>query len=144
MYSLNCLHKRIVCEYAPPRLFLRDRRAQRKTPQPWQQSVLLLPPQTPSSTSECPLPPVTTSWQVPLGTALDPFDTLAIKMPFKSRELIHYCKCTSLDPQKFKNGPDWIALVFEAERDSAITPITQNKLSPMYVLCLESTRMSFG
>ncbi|KAH6971094.1 hypothetical protein BKA56DRAFT_496098 [Ilyonectria sp. MPI-CAGE-AT-0026] len=74
----RCISAGRLCEFSSLSLPLRDRRA------------LALPcEQQPWVTQSAQLQVV---WNGPLATKLaDPFDSFAISMPFKSRELLHYC-----------------------------------------------------
>ncbi|KAL4866474.1 hypothetical protein BDV12DRAFT_172856 [Aspergillus spectabilis] len=76
----RCLATRRSCNYAPTVVPLRDRRMlQGNALLPGQQAPWALM-NTPSMTGR----------ELAASTAMDPFDTLPMKMPFKSHELYHY------------------------------------------------------
>ncbi|KAL2820271.1 hypothetical protein BJX63DRAFT_380349 [Aspergillus granulosus] len=77
----QCLASNRPCNYPLMVIPLRDRRMlQRNALPPGQQAPWALMNSTPGLTGR----------KVVGSTAMDPFDTLPVKMPFKSRELYHY------------------------------------------------------
>ncbi|KAH8680498.1 hypothetical protein BX600DRAFT_5 [Xylariales sp. PMI_506] len=86
----NCLRIQAPCEYPALDLPLRERRQQTNKGLPGE-----LAPWSSTSLIQASLDVKTASvaciWQqAQLGEELDPFDCLPIKMPFKSKELLHY------------------------------------------------------
>ncbi|KAL2817714.1 hypothetical protein BDW59DRAFT_152516 [Aspergillus cavernicola] len=76
----TCLASKRSCNYSPTVIPLRDRRMlQRNALPPGQEAPWELM-NTPGMTGR----------KLAASTAMDPFDTLPVKMPFKSRELYHY------------------------------------------------------
>ncbi|CAG9942499.1 unnamed protein product [Clonostachys rosea f. rosea IK726] len=97
----TCLAKKKTCSYSPARLPLRDRRAQAF---PGEQTPWALPISHPhqiylsakkepnSKKKKQPTEKETMirRWKLPRSDAVDPFNVLLIKMPFNSKELLHY------------------------------------------------------
>lgn len=98
--SVNCIKGSRSCSWPAANIPLRDRRAKKQPGEqaPWTiQSVLTSQSARSSSSSISPeinqkrMAP-SSSFKIALGDALDPFDAMHIKMPFKSKELLHYCE----------------------------------------------------
>lgn len=113
--SQNCRSSSRECHYVETSLPLRERRARERSPLPGTQDVWAV--DNSSSTprpSESPVPPHATpaamsaamskgqvvaansqgrlAWRVIKADPVNPFETMAIKMPFKSKQLFLYCK----------------------------------------------------
>lgn len=69
--SSNCVKLGRICKYLAPVIPLRERRRLDST-----------------------LPGEHIPWLI-AGDPVDPFDSLSIEMPYKSRELLHYCNCAT-------------------------------------------------
>ncbi|CAH0051140.1 unnamed protein product [Clonostachys solani] len=97
----TCIAKKKTCSYGPARPPLRDRRAQALPGQqtPWALQVSHQHQTFPSAKKESsgrrkkqPTEKETMirRWKLPRSDAVDPFNALPIKMPFNSKELLHY------------------------------------------------------
>lgn len=88
--SLNCAKKKLPCHYMP-KIPLRERRTKAR---PGQQMVWSV---TQSQAAAVITSPDETSLMTLLSDVMrpsgvfDPFDALPIKMPLRSKELLHYC-----------------------------------------------------
>jgi hypothetical protein len=104
-HSVNCTTGARDCEYPDVSLTLRDRRAKERALPGAQvvwsvnasdtspaSSIKTSSNDAGSARSRSPLSSSPTAQLVLNHQGLDPFDTLGIKMQFKSRELFHYCK----------------------------------------------------
>lgn len=63
--------------------------------EPWVTATIVGKDNAVAVTTRSRSPQVSLAWQVP-GSALDPFNSLPIEMPFKSKELFHYCESIEL------------------------------------------------
>lgn len=97
--STNCVSSNKSCNWGNTKIPLRDRRATKYPGEntPWVSNSSFTSQDMPSSSKS--VSPVVNQRGTPssplklrLGEALDPFDTMLIKMPFKSKELFHYCE----------------------------------------------------
>lgn len=88
--SGNCSRSRVqrVCKYTPT-IPLRDRRAVDKACQPWEQLVFMTVTHA-AKHSEAAF--LQGAMSVIMHGASDPFQYLGIEMPFKSKQLFHYCE----------------------------------------------------
>ncbi|VUC36575.1 unnamed protein product [Clonostachys rosea] len=97
----TCLAKKKTCSYSPARVPLRDRRAQALPGQqtPWalpvshsHQTFSLVKEGSSGKRGKHPTGKrmMIRRWKLPRSDAVDPFNVLPIKMPFKSKELLHY------------------------------------------------------
>jgi hypothetical protein len=80
--SARCAGAERTCEFGDPGLPMRDRKA---IFLPGEQQPWIIAPDS---------PPDTLIVNSPLGKSVEPFDCLGVDMSFRSRELLHYCKCT--------------------------------------------------
>ncbi|KAF4975333.1 hypothetical protein FZEAL_7866 [Fusarium zealandicum] len=109
---VNCNEKKVLCVYTPARVPLRDRRSQ---PVPGQQAPWPIQ-EEPPAVSDLALiaqdPPASRFWQMVVSASPEPFDVLPIKMPLKSKNLLHYFIQVSQDfgilPPDAKR--DWMSL----------------------------------
>ncbi|KAJ0423489.1 hypothetical protein BJY00DRAFT_278646 [Aspergillus carlsbadensis] len=76
----KCLDSNKLCNYPHAVIPLRDRRLLQRNALPPGQQVPWALAETPGLTVK----------RLPASTSIDPFDSLPIKMPFRSRELYHY------------------------------------------------------
>nr|CEG03931.1 unnamed protein product [Fusarium acuminatum CS5907] len=88
--SLECMVRNVPCHYKPAHVPLRERRIQ---PRPGEQASWSIEDPVPlPETRQLHSSPlkVSTSWQKIVSGSLDPFDTMAIKMPLESKNLLQY------------------------------------------------------
>jgi hypothetical protein len=88
-HSYNCVRGQRTCVYAPPKIPLRERRAQQKEARPWDQMPWELE-QTPKEIAclkKTNVPPRLSCLNYDTG-----FNKLAVAMPLKSHELFQYCQ----------------------------------------------------
>ncbi|PCG97120.1 Hypothetical protein PENO1_064800 [Penicillium occitanis (nom. inval.)] len=89
----NCIVGKRPCSYTHDNIPLRERRATKRPgeQQPWSSHGSLTAQSSPSAGPvEQTSMAASLSFKLVLGEALDPFDTMHFKMPFKSKELFHY------------------------------------------------------
>ena len=102
--SSNCRSELRTCEY-PVVVPLRERRA-RQSGLPGAQEVWSVTTSLQGAAGtyagavraslKATDPSYGTAWQLAPNATFDPFDTLAIRMPFKSTSLLHYCEFRNL------------------------------------------------
>ncbi|KAM5345055.1 hypothetical protein ACJ41O_010917 [Fusarium nematophilum] len=85
----GCLRSRRprACEYPSPTIPLRDRRALEKLPKPWEELTFVTNKRALKQSEAMFSKGIMTDT---IHLTSDPFDCLAIDMPFKSKELFHY------------------------------------------------------
>lgn len=92
MYSSSCVKGDRVCVYAPVKIPLRERRAQQKDVQPWDQT----PWEVASASREmASANRVTIPLRLSFLNRDTGFNKLGVAMPLRSHELFQYCECFS-------------------------------------------------